>query len=163
MGKVTGVFSCFDGFPDDAGTIDQEVGYEFCSVVVKSVSCLLYSIDPVKSSPPTYCLMRDLHKSPHPPPQKTVFPKMATALFSETFENLQISTWCSHGNRSRTLKPSRRNMSTRILHSRNITCLHIELLWSKHKTLNHCLFEINLISSLFVLVVLSHTSKLPSR
>jgi hypothetical protein len=40
MGKVLGGFCCFDGFPDDAEPIDQEVGYEFCPLVVL---CLVFS------------------------------------------------------------------------------------------------------------------------
>jgi hypothetical protein len=160
MVKVTGSVLLFRWFPWWCG--DDRSGRWLWILLCYSRFCVLSSLL-YWSCHVFNCLMRDLHKSRHPRlPQKTVSPKMVTALFSETFESLQISTWCSYGNRTRTLKPSRRNMRSRILHSVNITCLHIELLWSWHNIFNHCPFEINLIFSLFVLVVLSRTSKLSS-
>jgi hypothetical protein len=38
-GEVVGVFCYFDGFPDDAGMVDPDIVYDFCSIEVDAVSC----------------------------------------------------------------------------------------------------------------------------
>lgn len=34
-----GVFCYFDGFPDDAGMVDGDIGYDFCFIEIDAVSC----------------------------------------------------------------------------------------------------------------------------
>jgi hypothetical protein len=37
--KVLGMFYYFDGFPDKAGMVDPDIGYDCCSIEVDTRSC----------------------------------------------------------------------------------------------------------------------------
>jgi hypothetical protein len=45
MAEVVGVFDYFNCFPDDAGMVGLDVGYDFCSVEADAVfsSCRVFS------------------------------------------------------------------------------------------------------------------------